>query len=70
MTWNEYPVEPTDPELAAKLRESVQGALPASIADLAALVKIPSVSWEAFDASNVQRSADAVAALVDGTGLF
>ncbi|ARC56774.1 putative succinyl-diaminopimelate desuccinylase [Frondihabitans sp. 762G35] len=70
MTWNEHPVEPTDPELAAKLRESVQGALPASIADLAALVKIPSVSWEAFDASHVQASADAVAALVEETGLF
>ncbi|GAA4683977.1 dipeptidase [Frondihabitans cladoniiphilus] len=70
MTANQHLVQPTDAELAAKLRESVHGALPASIADLSALVRIPSVSWDAFDASHVRRSADAVAALVEGTGLF
>lgn len=70
MTETSHPVEPTDPELAAKLREAVQGGLPRSIADLSALVRIPSVSWDAFDPTRVEVSADAVAALVEGTGLF
>ncbi|MCU1528142.1 MAG: dipeptidase, partial [Frondihabitans sp.] len=70
MTENEHPVEPTDPELAARLREAVQGGLPVAIADLSNLIRIPSVSWEAFDPAHVQSSADTVAALVDSTGLF
>jgi acetylornithine deacetylase/succinyl-diaminopimelate desuccinylase-like protein len=70
MTENEHSVEPTDPELAARLREAVQGGLPVAIADLSNLIRIPSVSWEAFDPAHVQTSADTVAALVEGTGLF
>jgi acetylornithine deacetylase/succinyl-diaminopimelate desuccinylase-like protein len=70
MTEFQHPVTPTDPELAASIREVVQGALPSSIADLASLVKIPSVSWDAFDPAHVAASADAVAALVESTGLF
>lgn len=70
MTVTSHPVEPTDPELAGRLRDAVQGGLPAAIADLSALVRIPSVSWDSFDPAQVERSADAVAALVDGTGLF
>ncbi|AMM20734.1 dipeptidase [Frondihabitans sp. PAMC 28766] len=70
MTVTSHPVEPTDPELADKLREAVQGGLPKAIADLSALVRIPSVSWDAFDPSTVSASADAVAALVESTGLF
>ncbi|ARJ05159.1 dipeptidase [Cnuibacter physcomitrellae] len=50
--------------------EAVQAALPQSIADLGGLVRIPSVSWSAFDPAEVQRSADAVAGLLDGTGFF
>lgn len=70
MTETSHPVVPTDPELAGRLREAVQGGLPTSIADLSALVRIPSVSWDAFDPAAVESSADAVAALVEGTGLF
>jgi acetylornithine deacetylase/succinyl-diaminopimelate desuccinylase-like protein len=53
-----------------QLLESVALALPASIADLSDLVRIPSVSWPAFDPLHVAQSAEAVAALFRGTGLF
>ncbi|HAN25001.1 MAG: dipeptidase [Microbacterium sp.] len=52
------------------LRESVEGGIPAALADLGDLVRIPSIAWPAFDQSQVQRSADAVAALATGTGVF
>ncbi|MBK4347772.1 dipeptidase [Lacisediminihabitans changchengi] len=60
----------TRPELLSALREAVHGGLPVSIADLSALVRIPSVSWSAFDPAHVQQSADAVAALATGLGVF
>ncbi|MFC4244789.1 dipeptidase [Gryllotalpicola reticulitermitis] len=50
--------------------EAVAGGLPAAIADLGALVRIPSVSWPAFDPAFVAQSADAVAELLRGTGVF
>ena len=59
-----------DQEVLDRLRESVAGALPSSIADLSALVRIPSVSWSAFDAAEVARSAEAVAELARGLGVF
>jgi len=70
MTVSQHPVPPTDPRTVSELAEAVQGGLPRSIADLGALVRIPSVSWEAFDPSHVAASADAVAELVRSTGLF
>ena len=60
----------TRPELLASLSEAVQAGLPAAIADLSGLVRIPSVSWSAFDPQNVSDSAEAVAALVTGLGVF
>lgn len=44
--------------------------IPAALADLGALVRIPSIAWPAFDQSQLRRSADAVAALFEGTGMF
>ncbi|QPZ39883.1 dipeptidase [Paramicrobacterium chengjingii] len=44
--------------------------LPETIADLSALVRIPSVSWSAFDPAHVQRSAEAVADLARSTSVF
>ena len=44
--------------------------LPRTVADLCALVKIPSVSWAAFDPEHVATSARAVAALVREIGIF
>ncbi len=52
------------------LKEHVLSGLPASIADLSALVRIPSVSWDGFDPANVAASAEAVKALFDGLGVF
>ena len=52
------------------IAEAVRLALPASIADLTDLVRIPSVSWSAFDPAHVAASADAVAALFRATGVF
>ncbi|MDY7527725.1 dipeptidase [Cryobacterium sp. 10C2] len=63
----------TAPEAAladAPVRAAVEAALPATIADLCALVRIPSVSWDAFDPARVAESAEAVAALVRGLNVF
>ncbi|QQD77356.1 dipeptidase [Curtobacterium sp. YC1] len=60
----------TDPALLDALREQVQGALPTTIADLSALVRLPSVSWSAFDPAHVRASAEAVADLARSTGVF
>ncbi|HEU5223217.1 MAG TPA: dipeptidase [Candidatus Lumbricidophila sp.] len=56
------------PNLA--LTQVVTAGFPALVADLAKLVRIPSVSWPAFDPAHVSRSAHAVAALLTDTGLF
>ena len=61
---------PTRPELLQALRDSVAGGFPVAVADLSRLVRIPSVSWAAFDPQQVSDSADAVAALVTGLGVF
>ncbi|TFD79639.1 dipeptidase [Cryobacterium sp. Sr8] len=54
----------------ADLRAAVERGIPATIAELCALVKIPSVAWAAFDPSHVQASAEAVAALARGLDVF
>jgi len=70
MTDSQHPVTPTDPRTVSELAEAVQGGFPAAVADLGGLVRIPSVSWDAFDPDHVAMSAEAVAELVRGTGLF
>ncbi|MEO7124421.1 MAG: M20/M25/M40 family metallo-hydrolase, partial [Lacisediminihabitans sp.] len=60
----------TDPDLLQTLRDAVQAGFPAAVADLSRLVRIPSVSWEAFDARHVAESADAVAGLVRELDVF
>ena len=54
----------------AALRSTVEAELPAALADLAELVAIPSVAFPGFPRDEVERSAAAVAALFEGTGLF
>ncbi len=61
---------PTRPELLQALRDSVAGGFPVAVAELSKLVRIPSVSWAAFDPKHVSDSADAVAALITGLGVF
>ncbi|CAN5422878.1 dipeptidase [soil metagenome] len=55
---------------ADALLDAVKAGLPTSIADLSNLVRIPSVSWDGFDHDHVVASAEAVAALARGTGVF
>lgn len=55
---------------AAEIAEAVHAALPATIAELSTLARIPSVSWDGFDPAHVQASADAIAELVRELGVF
>ena len=57
-------------ETAEAIRSAVDAGFPATVADLARLVRIPSVSWPAFDPAHVAESAEAVAELLRGTGVF
>jgi acetylornithine deacetylase/succinyl-diaminopimelate desuccinylase-like protein len=52
------------------VREAALGAVPAALADLGALVRIPSIAFPGFDRADVQRSAEAVSALVRELDLF
>jgi len=44
--------------------------VPSALADLGSLVRIPSIAFPGFDRAQVQRSAEAVKALLDGIGVF
>ncbi len=52
------------------VQKAADAGIPSALADLGSLVRIPSIAWPAFDQSAVQRSADAVADLLRGTGVF
>lgn len=52
------------------VREAAAAGIPAALADLGALVRIPSIAFPGFDPAEVRRSADAVAALAEGLGFF
>lgn len=52
-----------------ELRSSVGRNFGATVAELVGLVSIPGIAWDAFDAAQLDRSAEAVAALVRGIGL-
>lgn len=52
------------------VREAAASGVPSALADLGALVRIPSIAFPGFDRANVQRSAEAVKALAEGTGVF
>ena len=49
---------------------AVDAGFARAVEDLKALVRIPSVSWDAYDPAHVRESAEAVAALAEGTGVF
>lgn len=53
-----------------RLRTAVEAGFPSTVAELTRLVRIPSVSWAAFDPDHVTRSAEAVAELVRALGVF
>ena len=55
---------------AEAVRAAAEAGVPAALADLGRLVRIPSVAFPGFDHAEVRRSAEAVAALAEGTGIF
>ena len=61
------------PALAATesaVTEAVALGIPAALSDLGALVRIPGIAWPAFDQTQLERGAEAVAELARGTGVF
>jgi acetylornithine deacetylase/succinyl-diaminopimelate desuccinylase-like protein len=54
----------------ALVKEKVDAAFPVAIANLGDLVRIPGIAWDAFDAQQLELSAEAVAALFRETGIF
>lgn len=52
------------------VREAATAGIPSALADLGSLVRIPSIAFPGFDRAEVQRSAEAVAALAEDTGVF
>ncbi|CAN7260897.1 M20/M25/M40 family metallo-hydrolase [Microbacterium sp. LjRoot45] len=52
------------------VRAAAADAVPAALADLGALVRIPSIAFPGFDRAEVSRSAAAVEALLNGLGIF
>ena len=56
--------------LLTELAGAVRDGMPVAIAELGDLVRIPSVSWDGFDAHHVANSASAVKVLLDGLGVF
>ncbi|HWL01208.1 MAG TPA: dipeptidase [Microbacteriaceae bacterium] len=56
--------------VATAIEAAVRGGLPATIADLSRLVRIPSVSWDGFDPAHVEASANAVAELLRDLDVF
>lgn len=62
---------PVDPAVVlSSLSDSVDSGLPLALAELGDLVRIPSVSWAAFDPSHVHQSAEAIRDLVEGLNVF
>ncbi|MDM7853622.1 dipeptidase [Cellulomonas alba] len=69
MTSHSLDPAPVDPTRTEALRARVAAAFPALRADLEALVRIPSVSNDAFDQAHVEASAEAVAGLLRDAGM-
>jgi len=62
------PVLPPEPDAA--VLEAVATGIPAALSDLGPLVRIPGMAWPAFDQTQLERSAAAVASLAEDTGVF
>ncbi|GGH40299.1 dipeptidase [Microbacterium album] len=53
-----------------RLLEAAEGGIPAALADLGRLVRIPGIAWPAFDQEQLRLSARAIADLASGAGVF
>ncbi len=68
---NNFPsVDAIQSDLVAQVRDVVGGDFARRVGDLGRLVKIQGIAWEAFDAANLETSAEAVAQLLRETGVF
>jgi cysteinylglycine-S-conjugate dipeptidase len=68
MSANQMPNLPTADVEAAN--NAVSGLFDSQLETLKALVRIPGIAWDAFDAGNLETSAQAVSDLFASTGLF
>lgn len=59
-----------NPFLVEQTRKHVEKKFESATNLLSELVRIPGIAWEAFDASQLERSAETVAGLFDETGVF
>ena len=57
-------------ELVSQSEKFVNARFPKLVGVLGDLVRIPGIAWEAFDPENLEKSAQAVASLLEGTGVF
>lgn len=70
MTTTELHADPQDPSaVVQQLRASVDAAFPRIVEQLSSLVAIQGIAWEAFDAAELDRSADAVASMIRELGI-
>lgn len=60
----------SDSPLVKTVRTSIEAEFSQRIAALGQLVRIPGIAWDAFDANDLARSAEAVAELFRQTGVF
>jgi acetylornithine deacetylase/succinyl-diaminopimelate desuccinylase-like protein len=67
MTITPPPISKTGVEAAQKYTD---GAFAKALETLSSLVSIPGIAWDAFDASELERSAEAVAGLLRETDVF
>jgi len=68
---NNFPsVTELEADLVSQVREIVELDFAKRIGDLGRLVKIQGIAWDAFDAANLQTSAESVAELFRDTGVF
>ncbi len=59
-----------NPEMVEVAKQLIDQGFPNRIATLGQLVRIPGIAWDAFDAANLDRSAEAAAELLKATGVF
>ncbi|MET0736052.1 MAG: dipeptidase [Microbacterium sp.] len=59
-----------EPSRQQAVRDAAAAGIPSALADLGTLVRIPSIAFPGFDPAEVRRSAEAVAALAEGLGIF
>ena len=59
-----------DPTIESAVTEAVAIGIPSALSDLGDLVRIPGIAWPSFDQTQLERSAERVAALATDTGVF